>query len=160
VKGIFNTSNKGYPHNFNISDEIKFLDPLQVRSVIGKIIPAVLSTTSVVAGLAAIEVLKLSTIKLFSNGRLSMKPKIFSKLFSILPFVKQNRIQAPTTYLLGVNAKSKTLFRNSFINLGTPSFASIDLPDGTLKYISTTGETFSQWDYVLVRQYPYYNSWS
>lgn len=148
------------------------LDPLYVRSIAGKIIPAVLTTTSVCAGLATLEVVKLLAFQqnpLLKRSSTADKSPAYLflrnryRLFS--HFRLWNRDKSSSTHdnlkathpILSVSARYATAgpivrnLRSTFVNLAASSPISFAAPMGSLRYeVSTTGEEFTAWDFVQV----------
>ena len=146
------------------------LDPLFVQSVSGNIVPAVLSSTAVTAGLAVLELQKLIMCALNQNIKQADKksnelflvgnmkhliPSFLKKSFAILRGKSYFSPIKQTSNSLGLSFKPTSIcqLQNSFINLAIPSIAFVDPVIVPKRKIEFTGEYFSKWDIVEVSEY-------
>jgi hypothetical protein len=139
-----------------------YLDPLHVRFIAGNIIPAVLPTTAVSAGLICLELLKIASISVKNLEKKLGKASIFFSIIvksasTVMQKIFQNRFIFPRRFYKRENERHFSLaekdlykFRNSFVNLATPSVAFCNPVIDNKYLLPTTNELFSQWDVIEV----------
>ncbi len=149
---------------------------LEVQRIAGNIIPALATTTSLVAGLVSLEVVKIAAERVRARrlreteqfegqvdesstkgAKLSLMRRLFGRRV-VRPAISALRAVTATT---GDRERRRLLsrFHNSFVNLATPMLAFSEPVEAEAYSVQTSGgeKRFTAWDHIEVTMLSVYS---
>lgn len=115
-------------------------DRLQTKKIAGRIIPAIATTTAVVAGLASLELCKLAQRSLLEEEEEYSDLESQNKEEGLLKQRRRHRRHYPPL----------SAYRNAFINLAGPFFALTQPMEAHPIALGEQGEVYNMWDRLEV----------